>query len=59
MMLLEVHQVDVWRRKQALLSAVNITVERGEVVALIGANGTGKSTLLEVIPSKTFLTGPH
>lgn len=34
-------------REQALLSQLNLSVSRGEMVALIGRNGTGKSTLLK------------
>ncbi len=34
-------------RDNALLSQLNLTVNRGEMVALIGRNGTGKSTLLK------------
>jgi len=33
-------------KEKALLSKLNLTVNRGEMVALIGRNGTGKSTLL-------------
>jgi iron complex transport system ATP-binding protein len=33
-------------KDNALLSRLNLTVNRGEMVALIGRNGTGKSTLL-------------
>ena len=33
----------------AALRAVNFSVERGEVVALVGQNGAGKSTLIKVL----------
>ena len=31
------------------LKGVSLTVERGEIVAVLGANGAGKSTMLKVI----------
>jgi iron complex transport system ATP-binding protein len=34
-------------REQAILSRINLTVDRGEMVALIGRNGSGKTTLLK------------
>jgi iron complex transport system ATP-binding protein len=35
------------QKDNVLLSQLNLTVNRGEMVALIGRNGTGKSTLLK------------
>ena len=35
------------QRGKTLLGRLNLTVNRGEMVALIGRNGTGKSTLLK------------
>jgi iron complex transport system ATP-binding protein len=36
-----------YHKENALLTQLNLTVNRGEMVALIGRNGTGKSTLLK------------
>ena len=47
MTLIQLSQVNIYRGKRELLSAVDLTVKCGELVALIGANGVGKSTLLE------------
>ena len=32
---------------EEILSRINLTVDRGEMVALIGRNGSGKTTLLK------------
>ncbi|RYF73758.1 MAG: ABC transporter ATP-binding protein [Comamonadaceae bacterium] len=47
--LLELRQVHVSYGKTAALHGVDLKVDPGEVVALIGANGAGKSTTLRTI----------
>jgi branched-chain amino acid transport system ATP-binding protein len=46
---LELRNVDVAYGKVQALRGVSLRVERGEVVALLGANGAGKSTTLRTI----------
>jgi branched-chain amino acid transport system ATP-binding protein len=47
--LLELRNVDVAYGKVQALRGVSLRVERGEVIALLGANGAGKSTTLRTI----------
>ncbi|MFP5579794.1 MAG: ATP-binding cassette domain-containing protein [Acidimicrobiia bacterium] len=47
--LLECRGIDVAYGPVQVLFGVDLTVERGEIVALLGTNGAGKSTLLKAI----------
>lgn len=47
--MLEVNHIDVYYGELKALWGVSLTLDKGEIVALIGANSSGKSTLLEAI----------
>ncbi len=49
MALLELHGVDAYYGRVRALRAVTISLDKGEVVALIGSNGAGKTTTLRTI----------
>src|SRR6202047_336715 len=49
MPLLELKAVSVGYGRNRILQNVNLTLERGEIVTLLGANGAGKSTLAKSI----------
>ena len=46
---LEIAELDVNYGGIQALAGVNLHVDQGEIVAVIGANGAGKSTLLRTI----------
>jgi len=47
--LLSVERVDAFYGKIQALRSVDVEVNRGEIVTLIGSNGAGKSTLMMTI----------
>jgi branched-chain amino acid transport system ATP-binding protein len=47
--MLQVSNVDVFYGKSQALWDMSLTVEEGEIVALVGANGAGKTTLLNTV----------
>jgi len=47
--LLEVHGLSAWYGAAQILFDVDLRVQRGEVVALMGRNGAGKSTTLKTL----------
>jgi branched-chain amino acid transport system ATP-binding protein len=49
MAMLEVNDVHAYYGNIHALKGISITVEEGEIVSLIGANGAGKSTMLKTI----------
>jgi ABC-type sugar transport system ATPase subunit len=46
---LETHNVSVTFGSTTVVKAVDLDVDRGEVVGLLGANGSGKSTMVKVL----------
>ena len=47
--MLEVRDIHVYRGQTYVLQGVSLAVKRGEIVALIGANGAGKTSMLRTI----------
>jgi branched-chain amino acid transport system ATP-binding protein len=47
--LLEVRDLDVYYGDAQALAGVTLTVEKGEMVAIVGANGAGKTSLIRAI----------
>ena len=49
MMMLEVRDLDVRYGGAAVLNGINLNLEQGEIVTIIGSNGAGKTTILRTI----------
>lgn len=47
--LIDLHEVDYFRDSTKIINQVNVHINRGEVVALCGESGSGKSSLLNVM----------
>lgn len=47
--LLEIHNLQVQRGRRSVLTVDELTVCKGEVLAIVGPNGAGKSTLLQAL----------
>jgi branched-chain amino acid transport system ATP-binding protein len=54
--LLDVHDISVYYGGICALHQVNLHVNQGEIVAVIGANGAGKSTLMKTIAAVKSLS---
>ena len=47
--MLEIKNVHAGYGKLKILRGINLSVAKGKIIALLGGNGTGKSTLLKTI----------
>ncbi|MGN6181707.1 MAG: cell division ATP-binding protein FtsE [Mucilaginibacter sp.] len=47
--IIKLNNVDIWQQKHLVLSNVNLHVDKGDFVWLIGQTGSGKSSLLKVL----------
>ena len=47
--MIKLNNVDVFQQKHLVLSDVNLSIDKGEFVFLIGQTGSGKSSLLKII----------
>lgn len=47
--ILQLHNVSVFQNANLILSNVNLTIKKGELVYLIGKTGTGKSSLMKLL----------
>lgn len=54
---LTIENLNAFYGKAQALSDVNVSVEQGEIIAIVGANGAGKSTLLDAIMGMVRTTG--
>jgi len=57
MAFLEVDRLNAFYGKAQALREVSMTVDAGEIVAVVGANGAGKSTLLDAVLGLVRTTG--
>src|ERR1700761_7152701 len=46
---LETHDLVVGHGKVPILEGLDLKIEKGEIVAILGRNGVGKTTLLETV----------
>jgi cell division transport system ATP-binding protein len=47
--IIKLNNVDIFQQKHLVLSNVNLHIDKGDFVWLIGQTGSGKSSLLKVI----------
>lgn len=57
MAFLSIQNLNAFYGKAQALTDVSIDVERGDIVAVIGANGAGKSTMLDAVMGLVQMTG--
>ena len=48
-MLIQLKNIQKWYKKNSVLKGLNLEVKQGEMIAIMGRSGVGKSTLLNII----------
>ena len=46
---IQLHNIDVFQQKHLILSQVNLVINKGEFVFLVGQTGSGKSSLMKIL----------
>ena len=49
MKLIEIKNLNKYYGEKNILKDINLTIEKGKIIGLLGKNGTGKSTLIKII----------
>ncbi|WP_437919626.1 cell division ATP-binding protein FtsE [Sphingobacterium sp. LRF_L2] len=52
---IKLKNVDIYQQKHLVLSHVNLDINKGEFIYLIGQSGTGKSSLLKIIYGDLYI----
>ena len=47
--LIELVEADIWQRENRVLPDVNLLVEKGEFLYIVGKVGTGKTSLIKTL----------
>ncbi|GGC00808.1 ABC transporter ATP-binding protein [Oxalicibacterium flavum] len=55
--LLEIEDLQAWYGKSHVLRGVGLRIERGEIVGLLGRNGSGRSTLVKAVMGQVQASG--
>lgn len=53
---IKLKNVDIYQQKHLVLSHVNLDIQQGEFIYLIGQSGTGKSSLLKIIYGDLYIS---
>ena len=55
--MIQIHKLSLHFGSQTVFNEINATINANDRVGLVGRNGTGKSTLLQIIAKKQDIDG--